>query len=113
MKDAIGPSPRRPPRLAVEHQGKEAERLGLVGRELHRQPRKPDRLIGEACQPRVGTGDVVPGGTIGRVDRGQYRRQPLGNIFRLGYRKRDAGVADASLGAHQPLAHRSGRDQEA
>ena len=35
----------------MEHQGDEAKRLWLIRRELHRQPRKPDRLIGETGQP--------------------------------------------------------------
>jgi hypothetical protein len=46
---AIGAAPSRPPRLDVEHQGKQAERFRLVGQQGDDQPRQKDRLAGEVA----------------------------------------------------------------
>ena len=106
-------APRRAPRLGVEHQREQAERLGLV-----RQQR--DDAAGRArSPPRRGCGGG-PRCRRGRTSpRRRRRRSPSstasrrsGSSPRSGTRNGNAGLPDLALGAHQPLAHRRGRDQE-
>jgi hypothetical protein len=96
----------------VQHEGEQAERLGLLGQELRDEPREPHAFLGEAPPPRHGAGRVGPAFGECRIDRLEHRFQPLGELRPLGHAERDAGLADARLRAHEALAHGCRRDQE-
>ena len=109
---AVGVAPRGAARLGKQHQRQQAERLRLVRHQRGHQPAEPDAFVGEVAAPRLGAGRIGPAFGEGGVDRLQHGVQPLAELGALGHAERNAGLADAGLGAHQPLAHRRRRDQE-
>jgi hypothetical protein len=96
----------------MQHQGEQAERLGLLWEQRRDEATEPDPLLGEVAAARVGARRIRPAFGEGRVERIEHRRQARRELGALGHLERDAGLPDLPLGAHQALAHRGGRHQE-
>ena len=98
-------APRHPARIEIEHQSQQTQRLGFVRQQGDDQTPEPDGFFGQRAPLRLGAQRVGPAIAVDRVDRRQHRLQALGQLVVLGHLKRDAGLADAQLAAHQALAH--------
>ena len=81
--------------------------LGLVGHEQREQRGEPDRLGAELPPHRRSVARVED-----EVDDGEHAAQPLRQQVRGRHPQRDAGVADLSLRADEPLRERRLRDEE-
>jgi hypothetical protein len=57
----------RPSSLAVEHQSQQAPNLRLPGHELQKDPREPDRLLGQIPAALVNAGHVIPADPEGGI----------------------------------------------
>ncbi len=59
---------------------------------------------------------LAPGGRVvfveDQIDHGQHGVEPGGHVVRAWHPVRNAGVTNLALGAHQPLRHRRGRNEE-
>jgi hypothetical protein len=96
----------------MEHQRQQADRLGLVRQQRGHQPAEPNSFFGEIAAANLGTGGIGPTFGEGGIDRREHRIETVAELGTLGHAKRDGGLPDLGLGAHQPLAHGRRRDQE-
>jgi hypothetical protein len=100
------------PRVVQEHEGEEAVHLARVGKQLAQEPSQPDRLAAQIA-PHEG---VSRGGGVAlvedEIDDAQDPGQALGQAVDARHLVGDAGGADLSFRAHQPLGHRDRRDEE-
>ena len=104
-------APGTPARLRQTYQRGQAEHLRLVGQQLGKHQSQVQRLGGQRFDRRAARSEL-PVDRIGAVDGFQHRGQPLGEVVAPGQHERDAGVADAFLGPHQPLRHGRRFDRE-
>jgi len=94
-----------------QHQGQQALRF-RIGQQVEQQPAEADGFGGE-----VGAGHRVAGrGRVAfvehQIDDVQHGLEALGQLGRRGHLIRNAGVADLSLGTHDPLRDGRGRREE-
>jgi hypothetical protein len=109
---AAGPGARLAAGVVQEHQGGEAQRLGLIGHQHGEQLREPDRLVAQlAADERVALGGRVAL-VEDEVQHGEDRADPLGQEMIGRHAEGDAGVPDLGLGAHEALGHRRLWDEE-
>jgi hypothetical protein len=74
---AVRRSARRSPCFAVEHQRQQPAHLRLGWHPLPQHAREPERFVGQAPRPRIGTGGVLPTAAVGGVDGVEHRIEPL------------------------------------
>lgn len=108
---AAGRDPRLAPRVVQQHQGEQAEGLG-VGQQLDQQAADADRLAAEIGAGQAGAG----GGRVAlvehQVDHLQDVAQPLGEFLQGRYLVGNPGLADLVLGPHDALGDGAGRGEE-
>jgi hypothetical protein len=97
---------RGPSRVREQHEGEEAEDLGLARQEAVEHAPEADGLRAEvrADEPGPGRGRVAL--VEDEVDHGEHRAQARREVARVRHPVRDPGVADLALRARQALAHR-------
>ena len=95
-----------------EHERQQAGALRLVGHQGNEHATEPDRLLGEIDATVEPAGRRVMGDREHRVDDGEHRRQPVGQLVRVGHAVGDSGAGDLALRAADALADRRLGQQE-
>ena len=88
-----------------EHQGQQAQRLGLVRHEDGQDPGQSDGFGAQPGADQVGAGRGRVPFVEEQVQHGQHRAGALRQEVVGGDPERDAGVTDLVLGPDQPLGH--------
>jgi len=108
---ARGGGPRHAPRLVEQHQGQQADHLRLR-QQRHQQTAQADRLAREVGpRQRLPRGGRVPL-VEHQVDHLEHGLQPFRQLGLGRHPVGDARVADLGLGAHDPLRHGGGGEEE-
>ena len=95
-----------------EHEGEEAARFALAGKELDEEAREPDRLTGEvAAHERLARGRRVAL-VEDEVERREDALEAPGELGARGHPVRDACAPDLPLGADEALGQRAFRNEK-
>ena len=101
----MGAGPGVPARVVEQHQGEQAEHLGLVGHQRRQQLAQAQRLRAQLSPHQVLAGGGGVALVEDQVDDREHGVEAVGQRGVARQLERDPGVADLALGPDQALGH--------
>ena len=109
---AVLVAPRAAPGFRVQHERKQAQRLRFLRTQFSHQPAQEHGFLGEIAAGDIGPPGVGPAFPERSVDSLQHGLEPAGKVVGPRDAKRDAGLPDLVLRAHESLTHGCRRHEE-